>query len=129
MSVRPPTVAQLLILADRAERGPLTAAEADRLRSGISGLHLERRAEGSRYAARARLRAVASLVSSARRRGASAIPVTLLGQVLSGDPIPDPGHTPVAGRTRTTGREWAVMAPRKPLKASLAPERAEQARL
>lgn len=90
MSGRLPTVAQLLILADRAERGPLTAAEADRLRAGISGLYRERRTAGgrlgaqarSRRAADARLRVVAAVAAAARQRGARSIPLATLDIAL-----------------------------------------------
>jgi len=40
---RPPTLAQLRNLADRAERGPLTPAEAARLRTGIDAHDARRR--------------------------------------------------------------------------------------
>ncbi len=40
---RPPTFAQLRNLADRAENGPLTPAEAARLRAGITAYDLRRR--------------------------------------------------------------------------------------
>lgn len=46
----PPTTEQLLILADRAERGPLTPVEAARLRQGISVLAAFARAVGHREA-------------------------------------------------------------------------------
>lgn len=39
---RPPTLAQLRNLADRAERGPLTPAEAARLRAGITAYDARR---------------------------------------------------------------------------------------
>ncbi|MGA4875909.1 hypothetical protein [Streptomyces lydicamycinicus] len=41
-----PTVEQLLILADRAERGPLSAEEAAVLRTGIANLDAARRSAG-----------------------------------------------------------------------------------
>lgn len=41
-----PTVEQLLILADRAERGPLSAEEAAVLRAGIANLDAARRSAG-----------------------------------------------------------------------------------
>lgn len=89
-----PTVAQLLILADRAERGPLTAAEADRLRAGISGMYRERRSAGGRLGARTRqravdarrLRVVAALAAAARQRGARSIPLATLDIALRTEP-------------------------------------------
>lgn len=44
-----PTREQLLVLADRAERGPLTAAEASRLRAGIRALAFSVRSVGQRH--------------------------------------------------------------------------------
>ena len=91
---RPPTVTQLLVLADRAERGPLTAAEASRLREGITNLRESRRsAVGRRSAATrarrqgaAQLAAVRALVASARQRGARSVPVWILAAALDGTP-------------------------------------------
>jgi hypothetical protein len=51
MTRNAPTARQLLILADRAERGPLTADEAARLRAGIAALDFARRS-AARNAAR-----------------------------------------------------------------------------
>ncbi|MCX4543814.1 hypothetical protein [Streptomyces sp. NBC_01565] len=81
-----PTREQLLVLADRAERGPLTAAEAARLRQGITALYAGRRAEGNRLAAhgghereaRRRLLAVRALIRTARQRGARSVPLAVL---------------------------------------------------
>lgn len=76
-SERPPTRAQLMILADRAERGPLTAAEADRLRQGIAAMDAGRRSTAAlrtrqvralRVAA-AQFAAVQRLVARAQRLG------------------------------------------------------------
>lgn len=95
---RPPTREQLLVLADRAERGPLTAAEAARLRQGIGTL-----AAGSRSAAgrlgqvdrqrretALRLRAVQSLIRTARMRGARHIPIAILAAAAQVDRQPGP---------------------------------------
>lgn len=41
--MRPPTLDQLRNIADRADRGPLTAAEVSRLREGIDGFDLRTR--------------------------------------------------------------------------------------
>ena len=93
-----PTARQLLILADRAERGQLSADEAARLRAGIRGLAAERdaaTAERLRIAHRAdvanhtrrrhsrQLAAVRALVRTARQRGARSIPVWALGHILA----------------------------------------------
>lgn len=84
-----PTARQLLILADRADRG-LTPAEQDRLRAGIRALDAARRsaarhlanqtAAGEQHARQ--LTAVADLVHRARYRGARAVTVWALDQVL-----------------------------------------------
>ncbi|MEU3903274.1 hypothetical protein AB0F20_05595 [Streptomyces goshikiensis] len=87
---RPPTRAQLLVLADRAERGALTAAEADRLRQGIAAMYFGSRSAGSRAAARTRqqreagrrLAAIAAVIRAARQRGARAVPVQILDAAL-----------------------------------------------
>ncbi|MEV7466183.1 hypothetical protein AB0O20_06660 [Streptomyces kronopolitis] len=54
-----PTVEQLLILVDRAERGPLSAEEVAVLRAGIANLDAARRSAGglqrALHDARARL--------------------------------------------------------------------------
>lgn len=89
-----PTFEQLLVLADRAERGPLSAAEASRLREGIAALEWGRRSSASRLANRTRVRhevvaqvaAVRALVASARQRGARAVPVWILAAALQGAP-------------------------------------------
>lgn len=41
--MKPPTVDQLRNLADRADRGPLTPDEVNRLRQGLNHLHNRRR--------------------------------------------------------------------------------------
>jgi hypothetical protein len=97
--MKPPTVAQLLILADRAERGPLTAAEADRLRAGISGMYRERRTAGARLGVQARnrrvadsrLRVVAALAAAARQRGARSVLLATLDIALGAETATDPG--------------------------------------
>lgn len=91
------TTEQLLNLADRAEAGPLTAAEASRLRRGLR--HLDERCR-SLEAARAstigrrgnaqrrnvdaarRLSALQALVASTRRRGVRAIAVQTVDAIL-----------------------------------------------
>lgn len=91
---RPPTGAQLLVLADRAERGPLTGTEADRLRQGIALLAGERRTESTRAGnhvrhereARRRLLAVRELIRTARERGTRSIPVPILAAALHAGP-------------------------------------------
>lgn len=85
---RPATLEQLLVLADRAERGPLTAAEAARLRDGIETLARHQREASGRSAAHTvrSTRAVlliASLVAAARRRGQSTLPVALVEAALT----------------------------------------------
>lgn len=95
---RPPTEEQLLVLANRAERGPLTAAEADRLRQGIAALYAERRSAVTRLGngtrqrreATLRLRAVHALVRTARQRGARHIPVAILAAAAQSDRQPGP---------------------------------------
>lgn len=97
------TVEQLLNLADRAERGPLNAAEASRLRAGIAELSASRAAlaaskallEGrlSSYAAQPKgraidgLKAVQRLVAGSERRGVAYLPVWAVA-AASGAPIP-----------------------------------------
>lgn len=129
MTGRPPT-AQLLILVDRAERGPLTAAEAGRLRAGIGHLVRSRAVTGERLGcqvrrgrdAEARLRAVAALADSADRRDARTVPLFDLNLALHAE-IKTTGkafeRAPAAPMSRKA-------APGKPLKAPLAPERANQ---
>jgi hypothetical protein len=92
-----PTVDQLLNLADRAEDGPLSPAEAGRLRAGIRNLVAEREAaEAERRLIAKRhhqaalkdrqaskhLATVRALVTSARRRGARAIPTHALAAAI-----------------------------------------------
>lgn len=52
MSSRPPTLAQLRNIADRADRGPLTPAEVDRLREGIARMDGRGRSKGSAWGVR-----------------------------------------------------------------------------
>lgn len=85
-----PTREQLLVLADRAERGQLTAAEADRLRQGIAAVYADRRSTAARLGARSRqqreagrrLVAVGDLVRAARERGTRSISVQILDAAL-----------------------------------------------
>ena len=85
-----PTREQLLVLADRAERGQLTAAEAGRLRQGITALYAERRSARSRASAetrigreaRRKLLAVDALIRNARRQGTRSIRLQTLALVL-----------------------------------------------
>ncbi len=76
---RPPTREQLLVLADRAERGPLTAAEAARLRAGIAAAYSRSaagfRANESRIRYLHQLAPVRRLIQTAKRRGVRSIPV------------------------------------------------------
>ncbi|MGW0312052.1 hypothetical protein [Streptomyces flavidovirens] len=89
-----PTRDQLLILADRAERGPLTSAEADRLRAGIRVMDTARRSAIARLAhderQQQRLAAIESLVGRARARGASTVALWALGRVFGDTRIPAP---------------------------------------
>jgi hypothetical protein len=93
MRTAPPTTKQLLILADRAGRG-LTAAEQDRLRTGIAALDFARRsaARSAGYAAadhrtaRSQLAAIAGLVQRARYRGARHVTVWALDRALDAEP-------------------------------------------
>jgi hypothetical protein len=88
--VTAPTREQLLVLADRAERGPLSAAEAGRLRQGIDVAFSDRRSAAARTGARTRqqreaarrLVAVIALIRAARERGARTVPVQILDAVL-----------------------------------------------
>jgi hypothetical protein len=81
-----PTLAQLLNLADRAEDGRLSPAEAARLREGLRHL-----ARGPRRPYRRDLRtqhgkqiaALARIITAARTRGAKTVPVWVLAQVLA----------------------------------------------
>lgn len=91
-----PTCEQMLILADRAERGPLTAAEASRLRAGIRAADQARRSATGRtiIATREtqqqarRVAAVRDLVGRARSRGARTVAVWALSQAV------EPGQRP-----------------------------------
>jgi hypothetical protein len=90
---RRPTREQLLNLADRAERGPLTAAEAARLREGINAAQFGRRAAQPQPVKATRrerdlgrrLIAVQGLVQAARQRGGRAVPVQILDIALRGE--------------------------------------------
>lgn len=90
MSARPATAEQLLILVDRAERGALTGAEADRLRAGITRLHRDRRAADARLSvergglrqAAGRLAALEGVVRAARRRSAHVVTIRALDIAL-----------------------------------------------
>lgn len=82
----PPTVRQLLVLADRSERGRLTADEAGRLRAGIAALDTGRRAAAQRVTDLDRLRsqvaAVRSLVRRVQCRGARTVTVLAISVAL-----------------------------------------------
>ena len=87
---RPATREQLLILADRAERGPLTAAEAHRLRQGIAAMCTRHRSTAARYAAVSdrerrgaeQLAAVRALVRASTRRGRQTVRIATLSDAL-----------------------------------------------
>ena len=91
MRAQPPTVKQLLVLADRAERGPLTAAEASRLREGIAALESSRRSMHASLARQAQLRQqdtsrlapFRSVVRRARARGGRTVAVWVLERLLA----------------------------------------------
>ncbi|MGW6557940.1 hypothetical protein [Streptomyces hydrogenans] len=97
---KPITVQQLLNLADRAERGPLTQAEADRLRAGIAALHdnqrfleTKTRTQGRRVTAvsaallgtQSELRGIHRLIARAKRRGEGHIPLWQLEALIDDD--------------------------------------------
>lgn len=100
---RPPTVEQLLVLADRAEfKGGLSQPEADRLRAGIRRLAAERAAADAARASAAdradcmalrdrramrQLAAVRALVRAMRRRGAQSVSLRVLAAAV--DTAPD----------------------------------------
>ncbi|KOV07484.1 hypothetical protein ADK92_05550 [Streptomyces sp. XY533] len=104
---RPPTREQLLVLADRAERGPLTASEAARLRAGISAVYASQRIVGdrTRLASRARreaadrIAAVTRLTAAARRRGVRSIPVRDLEMAIGAAVRPSDGSGAREGRS------------------------------
>ncbi|PVC73500.1 hypothetical protein [Streptomyces sp. CS081A] len=92
------TTEQILNLADRAETGRLSTAEADRLRRGIRQLDDRHRAtEAARRSTALRLRyarthgrddrhrmdAVRALVHSTRHRGGRTVLVTTLAAILT----------------------------------------------
>ncbi|QIP82729.1 hypothetical protein GLX30_30280 [Streptomyces sp. Tu 2975] len=89
---RPPTVKQLLVLADRAERGPLSAAEASRLREGIAALETSRRSKAGRIhaaldrqqQAEEEIAAVRRFMARARHRGARVVQMWALERILDG---------------------------------------------
>jgi hypothetical protein len=88
------TTEQLLNLADRAEGGPLTPEEAQRLRAGISQLDADRRSLRSRLRLQSRrgneatteLRAVQGLIKRSQQRGVAQIPVWAVAALLSDEP-------------------------------------------
>ncbi|MGW1492596.1 hypothetical protein [Streptomyces sp. NPDC002402] len=88
-----PTAKQLLILADRAERG-LTPAEADRLRAGIAALDFARRSAARNSArlgielrrARHQLAWITRLVRDARYRSRRHVTVWALDRALDSEP-------------------------------------------
>lgn len=87
------TIEQLLNLADRAEDGPLTAAEAGRLREGIHALQAHRTILSSKLGQKARrlirvepeLRAIRRLVTRSRRRGDAHVPLWQLEALIDDD--------------------------------------------
>lgn len=86
----PPTRKQLLNLADRSERGPLTPAEAARLRQGITAMAFSRSSATNRLTEALRrqrqtdrqLAAVVRLVRKAQQRGGRTIHVRALAREL-----------------------------------------------
>ncbi|MFE9738855.1 hypothetical protein [Streptomyces sp. NPDC006477] len=95
------TIEQLLNLADRAERGPLSAAEASRLRRGLRHLDerchsleaarsstIGRHGNAQRHNADAarRLSALQALVASTRRRGGRVVAVQMADAILGTSP-------------------------------------------
>ena len=81
-----PTVDQLLNLADRAEAGPLSAAEAARLREGLQHLAVGRgpyRPRASQTQHAKQIAALARIVHRARNRGAQNVPLFALTQILA----------------------------------------------
>ncbi|MEK9524051.1 hypothetical protein MIU24_32460 [Streptomyces venezuelae] len=88
------TIQQMLNLADRAEDGGLTPAEARRLRAGISQLDTDRRSLRSRLRlqsrrgneASAELRAVRGLIQRSQQRGVAQLPVWAVAALLSDEP-------------------------------------------
>ncbi|MFD5509148.1 hypothetical protein ACFWIB_15405 [Streptomyces sp. NPDC127051] len=113
---RPPTRAQLMILADRAERGPLTAAEADRLRQGIAAMDAGRRSTAAlrtrqvralRTAA-AQFAAVQRLVARAQRLGAHAVPLRDLEGIVQ------PARRPARAAKASRGPPGWVHGPNAP---------------
>lgn len=102
------TTAQLLNLADRAERGPLTADEARRLRAGIAALSTSKASIVGRlgaYTVQAEgravddLKAVRRLVANSEQRGVSHIPVWAIA-AASGAPISRRDLAPEAEQAR-----------------------------
>lgn len=91
MRAHPPTVTQLLVLADRAERGQLSAAEASRLREGIAALETSRRSTVGRIRfalerqqqAEQQLAAVRRFTARARYRGARVVQMWALERALA----------------------------------------------
>ncbi|HEY9373947.1 hypothetical protein [Streptomyces sp.] len=89
---KPVTTEQLLNLADRAERGPLSADEASRLRTGITQLHDDRRSLRSRLRVQTRqlrrdtedLTGIRNLVVHSQRRRIAHIPVWSVVAILRG---------------------------------------------
>ncbi|MFG3488512.1 hypothetical protein [Streptomyces sp. NPDC047972] len=94
MNARHITTEQLLNLADRAEDGGLTPAEARRLRAGISQLDSDRRSLRSRLRLQSRrgneattkLRDVQGLVQRSQQRGLAQLPVWAVAALLRDEP-------------------------------------------
>jgi hypothetical protein len=82
----PPTLDQLLNLADRAEDGPLSPAEAARLREGLRLLaHPPRGPYRTRTGDARRVKQLTALnraVRRARDRGAPSVPLYVLSHIL-----------------------------------------------
>ncbi|TXS22430.1 hypothetical protein EAO70_06105 [Streptomyces sp. adm13(2018)] len=102
------TTEQLLNLADRAEDGPLNAAEARRLREGIAMLSARNATLAGRLGALAthiergalaELAAVRRLVASSEKRGASHIPLWAIA-AASGAPVVTPHLPPKTEQAR-----------------------------
>lgn len=127
MTVRPytrrpaPTVEQMLNLADRAERGPLSATEAAWLRTGIHALVASQRSASRRLAqagsGRQQLAAVRRLVRRAGYRGAATVTVWALNQVLT-DAQPTTSAADAVSRPHRTP-QTAERAARAPFPASV----------
>lgn len=109
----PPTMAEVLNLVSRTERGPLQLAEAARLREGLAALDAARRSAGGTQ------RALTIAKGHCASLEAEVLKLRALLEVLLEAPDVD-GRTPVTGE-RLSGSEEAPDGPSRDLDARSGP--------